>query len=96
MPAAGYTLKDLTLLPPLPAEAGQTYGLRLTARFEGSSQFATSDVSLLAVGSPLSVSLLGPSGDVKNDRTVVLDASRSVDPDDPQVGPSFCQVGRSS
>ena len=98
IPAARYTLKNLVLPPPVPAEAGQTYKLRLTARFTGSTAAATADVSLTAVGSPLSASLLGPSGDVMGDRDIVLDASRSIDPDDPQVmqatvlqlAPSWC------
>lgn len=80
-----YTLKDLSLLPPLRVEAGQSYRVRLTAAFEGSDQSATSDVTLHAVGSPLVVRLAAPSGDVKSDRDIVLDASRSMDPDDPQV-----------
>lgn len=85
IPAGGYTLKNLVLPPPVPAEAGQTYKLRLTARFTGSTSAAVADVALTAVGSPLSASLLGPSGDVIGDRDIVLDASRSQDPDDPQV-----------
>jgi hypothetical protein len=82
---AGYTLKNVVLPPPVPAEAGQTYKLRLTARFTGSTAAATADVALTAVGSPLSASLLGPSGDVMGDRDIVLDASKSLDPDDPKV-----------
>jgi hypothetical protein len=85
IPAGGYTLKNLVLPPPVPAEAGQTYKLRLTARFTGSTAAATADVALTAVGSQLSASLLGPSGDVMGDREIVLDASKSVDPDDPKV-----------
>jgi hypothetical protein len=85
IPAAGYTLKNLVLPPPVPAESGQTYKLRLTARFTGSTGAATADVSLTAVGSPLSASLLGPSGDIMGDKQVVLDASKSLDPDDPKV-----------
>lgn len=86
IPAGGYTLKNLVLPPPVPAEAGQTYKLRLTARFTGSTAAATADVALTAVGSPLSASLLGPSGDVMGDKDIVLDASKSLDPDDPKVG----------
>ncbi len=85
IPTGGYTLKNLVLPPPVPAEAGQTYRLRLTARFTGSTAAATADVALTAVGSPLSASLLGPSGDVMGDRDIVLDASKSLDPDDPKV-----------
>lgn len=85
IPASGYTLKNLVLPPPVPAEAGQTYNLRLTARFTGSPAAATANVVLTAVGSPLSASLIGPSGDVMGDKEVVLDASKSLDPDDPKV-----------
>lgn len=91
IPAGGYTLKNLVLPPPVPAEAGQTYKLRLTARFSGSTAAATADVALTAVGSPLSASLLGPSGDVMGDKDIVLDASKSLDPDDPKVGLSLCK-----
>lgn len=76
---------NLVLPPPVPAEAGQQYKLRLTARFAGSTAAATADVVLTAVGSPLSASLLGPSGDVMGDKEVVLDASKSLDPDDLKV-----------
>jgi hypothetical protein len=85
IPAAGYTLKNLVLPPPVPAEAGQTYKLRLTARFTGSTAAATADVVLTAGGSPLTPSLEGPSGDVMGDKEIVLDASKSLDPDDPRV-----------
>jgi hypothetical protein len=92
IPAGNYTLKNLVLPPPVPAEAGQTYNLRLTARFTGSTAAATANVALTAVGSPLSASLVGPSGDVMGDREVVLDASKSLDPDDPKVRPASCYV----
>lgn len=85
VPASGYTLKNLVLPAPVPAEAGQTYKLRLTARFTGSPSAATADVAITAVGSPLSANLLGPSGDIMGDRDIILDASRSMDPDDPKV-----------
>lgn len=93
IPAAASRLKDLVLPAPLPVEAGQTYRLRLTSAFEGSDARATADVALLALGSPLLVRLSGPSGDVKADRDIVLDASRSLDPDDPTVrrGSARCQ-----
>jgi hypothetical protein len=85
IPSGGYSLKNLVLPPPVPAEAGQTYKLRLTARFTGSTAAATADIALTAVGTPLSAVLLGPSGDIMGDKAIVLDASRSVDPDDPKV-----------
>jgi hypothetical protein len=85
IPAGGYALKDLVLPPPVPAEAGQTYKLRLSARFEGSTTGATATVSLTAVGSPLTARLLGPSGDIMGDTAISLDASQSQDPDDPKV-----------
>jgi hypothetical protein len=85
IPSGGYSLKNLVLPPPVPAEAGQTYKLRLTARFTGSPAAAAADVTLTAVGTPLSAALLGPSGDIMGDKAIVLDASRSIDPDDPKV-----------
>lgn len=41
------------------------------------------DVSLVAQGSPLQAVLQGPSGSVRGNRTIVLDADKSYDPDDP-------------
>jgi hypothetical protein len=89
IPADGVAAKDLVLPPPVPAEAGHTYGLRLTASFQGAaSSAATADVALTAVASPLVVSLVGPSGDTTA-ASVVLDASNSFDPDDPSTPLSF-------
>lgn len=85
IPAGGYILKNLVLPPPVPAEAGQAYKLRLSARFEGSTSAATATVALTAVSSPLTARLLGPSGDIMADKEISLDASQSQDPDDPKV-----------
>jgi REJ domain len=81
----GYSRKDLNLAGPVAAaEAGKQYRLRLTAKFAGATQIATAEVTLEAVGAPLVAQLKGPSGDVKSDKTVTLDAGTSSDPDDPQ------------
>lgn len=90
IPSGGYSLKNLVLPAPVPAEAGQTYKLRLTARFAGSTAAATADVALTAVGTPLSAALLGPSGDIMGDKAILLDASRSLDPDDRKVRLQLC------
>lgn len=90
IPAAGVAAKNLVLPPPVPAEAGHTYGLRLTASFEGAaSSAAITDVSHTAVASPLVVSLVGPSGEIPAAASVVLDAANSFDPDDQSTPLSF-------
>jgi len=94
IPPGGYALKNLVLPPPVPAEAGQAYRLRLTARFTGSTAAATADALLVAIGSPLSARLLGPSGDVMGDKAIVLDASRSLDPDDTRVSSAYEHISR--
>jgi hypothetical protein len=62
---------------------GAIYNVTLTARFAGAAQAAFDWVLLTAQGSPLKASLRGPSGDVKSTAVFTLDASASVDPDDP-------------
>jgi hypothetical protein len=81
---ANYKRKDLVIAAPVPAvTAGDTRKLRLRAKFVGSSLESTAEVTVVAIGSPLVADLKGPSGDIKNDRTIVLDGGKSVDPDDP-------------
>lgn len=80
---SNYKRKDLVLTAPVAATAGTTYELQLTAWFAGSDLKSTATVKLLAVGSPLVARLTGLTGDVLDDRQLVLDASGSVDPDDP-------------
>lgn len=81
---ANYKRKDLVIAAPVPGvAAGDSKKLRLRAKFVGSSLESTAEVTLLAIGSPLVAALKGPSGDIKNDRTIVLDGSKSFDPDDP-------------
>lgn len=80
----GYKRKDLVLRPPLSGvSVGDTKRVRLTAKFKNSASSAVVDVTLTAEGSPLQAQLRGPSGSVRGDRTIVLNASRSLDPDDP-------------
>lgn len=79
-----YKRKDLVIAAPVPGvQAGDAKKLRLTANFQGSTKKAVVEVTLSTIGSPLVASLKGPSGDIKNDRTIVLDGSKSADPDDP-------------
>jgi hypothetical protein len=80
---SNYKRKDLVLTAPVAATAGTTYELQLTAWFAGSDLKSSATVKLLAVGSPLVARLGGLTGDVMDDRQLVLDASGSVDPDDP-------------
>lgn len=42
----GYAQKNLVLKPPINADAGQSYTVRLTARFKGNIEAATADVSV--------------------------------------------------
>lgn len=64
-------------------EEGKPYTITLRASYEGSDVVAVDHVTLTAVGSPLSVSLAGPSGTVPMDGNLTFDASGSYDPDDP-------------
>jgi hypothetical protein len=41
---AGYRRKDLVLAPPVQAEVGRAYRLRLTARFAGSAENSSAEV----------------------------------------------------
>lgn len=57
----------------------------LAAKFKGAADVTatTVEVVLTPEGSPISAVLRGPSGDVRADRTITLNAASSVDPDDP-------------
>eukprot|EP00775_Hariotina_reticulata_P010860 gene10860-11014_t len=79
-----YSRKNLVLQAPLPAVAGGRYPLVLRARFKGSLEAATARATVTAVGSPLSISLVGPAGDVRSGTTISLNAGGSLDPDDPK------------
>jgi hypothetical protein len=73
-----------TATPVLPHLHVQTYTLTLTTQYEGSTGTHSESLTLLAVGSPLSVNLTGPSGTVPlKGSGLVYDAQGSVDPDDP-------------
>jgi hypothetical protein len=62
----------------------QEYNITLTARYEGSSAVTSDTVTLIALGSPLSAQLSGPSGTVHSTKgNLTFDARGSVDPDDP-------------
>lgn len=81
---ADYKRKDLVVRPPLSGvSAGDVKKIRLTASFRNRDSKASVDVELTAEGSPLQAQLKGPSGSVRGDRTLVLNAAGSVDPDDP-------------
>lgn len=63
----------------------ETGGLRSADTASCSLMVTSLQVTLTALASPLSVVLKGPSGDVKADKTIALDATSSSDPDDPHV-----------
>lgn len=80
----GYKRKDLVIRLPLSGLApGDVRVVRLTANFKNSASKAIVDVTLTAEGSPLQAVLRGPSGSIRGDRIIVLNASQSIDPDDP-------------
>lgn len=58
--------------------------VRVTAKFAGSDAATSVNVTLLPFPRPLVAKLRGPSGDIPDTRTIVLNAAGSADPDDPQ------------
>jgi hypothetical protein len=81
---AGYSRKDLVVAGPVPGGADGTARLvGLTARFAGSTEAVSINVTLLPMRSPIRAVLRGPDGDVRAARTIVLNAGSSEDPDDP-------------
>jgi hypothetical protein len=65
--------------------AGTPVTATLTANFKGAAPGTetTVVVGLTPQASPISAVLRGPSGDVRADRPITLNAASSVDPDDP-------------
>jgi hypothetical protein len=57
--------------------------MELTAKFTGSSVATQYNVTLSPQASLVKAVLRGPSGDVRTDRTIILNATSSMDPDDP-------------
>jgi hypothetical protein len=57
--------------------------VRLTVGFKSSKIRTTEIISLTAQGSPLKAAVRGPAGYVKSNQLIKLDASASIDPDDP-------------
>jgi hypothetical protein len=79
----GYKRKDLIIRAPLSGvRAGDVKNVRLIANFKNSAKQASVDVNLVAEGSPLQALLHGPSGSISGDRTLMLNAKKSYDPDD--------------
>ena len=87
IPDQGIKYKDLALRPPIAAQAEYSYKVRLIADLKdgsGTSQgSASTDVTLKPRGSPVRAFCDGPAGDVILGDDIVLDGSRSFDPDDP-------------
>jgi hypothetical protein len=57
----------------------------VTARFDGGAlaDATVINITLIPLASPIKAVLRGPSGNVRADSTIVLNATGSVDPDDP-------------
>ncbi|GFR45710.1 hypothetical protein Agub_g7119, partial [Astrephomene gubernaculifera] len=96
LPAAGKSGQQLVVAAPLPAVHGETISLRVTAAYINAStgasaggSSASADVLLTVVGSAPIATLAGPSGDVPDDSTLVLNATGSYDPDDSSASLTF-------
>jgi hypothetical protein len=76
-----YSRKDLVIPGPLSPNAAVTATLR--AKFDGETEETVLEVALTPKFSPIKANLRGPSGDVRADREFILNATSSVDPDDP-------------
>ncbi|CAD7697795.1 unnamed protein product [Ostreobium quekettii] len=87
IPADGVPSKDLLLKPPIAGQAEYPYKLRMTADLKnanGEVQGSSStEVTLRPFGSDVRAYCEGPAGDVLLDGDITLDASKSLDPDDP-------------
>lgn len=80
---AGYSQPHLFVPSPKPAAAGDSHTIQLAAFFNDTpSVVATSSVTVTFSAAPLLAHLAGPSGDVLDSATIVLDASASSDPND--------------
>lgn len=87
LPTAPYTRKDLVVPGPVPeVTPGTSVYAALTAKFVGGSVETVVNVTLTPTSLPIKANLRAPSGDVRADRTIVLNATSSVDPDDPLNG----------
>ncbi|KAF6251912.1 hypothetical protein COO60DRAFT_1674268 [Scenedesmus sp. NREL 46B-D3] len=80
---AGYNKKDLVIPGPVPGNIAAKV-VRVTAKFAGADVNTSMEITLTPLSSPLVARLRGPSGDIPDTRTIVLNAAGSVDPDDPQ------------
>jgi hypothetical protein len=76
----GYKRKDFVIAGPVPRDS---FTLELTAKFTDASVATQYNVTLVPEASPVRAVLTGPSGDVRTDRSIILNATSSVDPDDP-------------
>lgn len=78
----GYTKKDLVVPGPIAPTA--TYPkASVAARFASRTEATVLNITLYGQASELRPVLRGPSGSVRMDRTIVLNATSSMDPDDP-------------
>lgn len=78
----GYTKKDLVIPGPI-APTATPLTASVTAKFAGRTETTVLNITLYGQASELRPVLRGPSGSVRMDRTIVLNASSSMDPDDP-------------
>ncbi|GFR46952.1 hypothetical protein Agub_g8601 [Astrephomene gubernaculifera] len=82
LPAAGVPAQQLYVAAPVPAVHGQTIGMRITANYGGdNTTSSTADVIFTAIGSEPIATLSGPSSDIPNNISFVLNATGSYDPD---------------
>jgi hypothetical protein len=89
---AGYARKDLVIPGPVAGVSGpdDVKTVTLTAAFADNPGAAVSyAITLVPLLSPVKAVLRGPSGDVRADKLIVLNASSSLDPDDPANATPF-------
>jgi hypothetical protein len=77
-----YNKKDLVIPGPVPGNMAAKQ-VRVTAKFAGTDVNTSVTITLQPQSSPLVARLRGPTGDIPDTRTIVLNAAGSVDPDDP-------------
>jgi hypothetical protein len=80
---AGYNKKDLVIPGPVPGNASPKL-VRVTAKFAGATASTSVNITLSPLASDLFARLRGPTGDIPDTRTIVLNATGSFNPDDPQ------------
>lgn len=78
-----YHRKDLVVPGPITLDPVAPFTATLTAKFADQVAETVINVTLTPVPSSIKANLRGPSGGVRADRQIILNATSSVDPDDP-------------